>query len=133
MKNSKKLVTLVLLLAFTVGVFTQTQPANAAQIMAANTADIATKLTISNGTASCYGETVAIHPESSLMATMTLQKIVNNKATTIKIWKASTALPYVDLRRTYTVSKGKYKLTWTSTAYYKGTTETISRYSTATY
>lgn len=133
MKNTKKFITLVLLLSFTVGVFSQARPANAAQIMAANTRDILAKLSISNGTARCVGSTTAIFPEASIMGTLTLQKIVNNKATTIKTWHASTALPYVELIRTYSVNKGKYKLTWTSTVYHKGTKETISRYSTATY
>ena len=110
MKNAKKLITMVLLLAFTIGVFTQTQPASAAQIMAANTGETATKLSITNGNARCWGDTTAIHPDSSIMATMTLQKIVNNKATTIKTWHASTALPYLELDRTYSVNKGKYKL-----------------------
>ena len=127
MKNLRKIVAIVLILAFCV----QCAPVQAEQasVMSANVDSAIVAMSFSNGVATCGAQVIGKLGTTSISGALLLKK----GSTIVKNWKVGTLTDILNVTRTASVSKGTYTLTLNVNVFRNGVPETVNVSVTETY
>lgn len=98
-----------------------------------STSSASLSLSIKGGTATCNAKVLGKTGTTKIDGTIKLQKVTSSSTKTIKSWSVSTKSRILNSQKTYSVSKGKYKVVFSFKVYKGGTSESFTLNRTATY